>query len=332
MTADDRDPSTGVDSDSAPRWIGADELVRRVSPARARELIRAALANGLDVTSDPPRAVATAGQGQLLMMPSIGDSTVGTKLIGLHPDNPSRGLPRIQAVYVLMDSGTMTPSTLFDGVALTNLRTPATSAVAIDLLAAEVTDSAVVVGSGPQALGHAEALLQVRSVRRITVVGRDPGRARACAAQVVVAAQRSPGSATPDVVATADREALAQAVHSAQVVMCTTSSTTPVIHGDWVADGACIVAVGTHEAGHRELDSALMGRALVIVEDVATALREAGDVVLAIEDGSLAETDLRTLQSLVVGEVRRADDRPNVFKSVGMAWQDRVVAEGALAG
>ena len=36
------------DSEAAPMWIGADELARRVSPGRARELLRAALAGGLD--------------------------------------------------------------------------------------------------------------------------------------------------------------------------------------------------------------------------------------------------------------------------------------------
>lgn len=44
--------------------------------------------------------------------------------------DPALGLPRIQAVYVLMDAKTLTPRALVDGVGLTSLPAPATSAVA----------------------------------------------------------------------------------------------------------------------------------------------------------------------------------------------------------
>jgi ornithine cyclodeaminase len=36
-----------------------------------------------------------------------------------------------------------------------------------------------------------------------------------------------------------------------------------------------------------------------------------------------------TLGDLVLGCLTRATDRPNVFKGVGMAWQDLVLAEHA---
>ena len=319
------------DSKAAPMWIGADELARRVSPGRARELLRAALAAGLDPSSDPPRTVVEAGRGQLLLMPSAGATAVGTKVVGLARDNPTRGLPTIQAVYVLMDAETLTPQALIDGIALTNLRTPAVSAVAMQSLAADDVESAVMVGSGPQALGHAEALLALRSVRRITVAGRDAGRAESCARRIEALTPQG-GAAPAEVHATTDGSELEDAVRGAQVVMCATSSSTPVIDGAWVADGACVVAVGSHEPSSRELDSDLMARSVVVVEDVPAALREAGDIVQAIDEGALDPAHLHTLSDLVVGQVRRSTDRPHVFKSVGMSWEDLVVAEGALTG
>ena len=88
-----------------------------------------------------------------------------------------------------------------------------------------------------------------------------------------------------------------------------------------------MVAVGSHEPDARELDAPLLGRATVVVEDVATALREAGDVVLAIADGALAAADLVPMRDVVTGAVIVPADRPLVFKSVGMSWQDLVVAE-----
>ena len=129
----------------------------------------------------------------------------------------------------------------------------------------------------------------------------------------------------------ADSAAAAEAaVRRAQLVVCATSSATPVIDGDWVADGACVVAIGSHEPDRRELDASLLARSLVVVEDVATALREAGDVVMALAEGAVTAADLHPLQDLVQGRIRRADDRPNVMKTVGMAWEDLVVAEGAV--
>ena len=95
-------------------------------------------------------------------------------------------------------------------------------------------------------------------------------------------------------------------------------------------DDAVVVAVGSHEPDARELDAPLLGRATVVVESVATALREAGDVVLAIADGSLTPVELVPMRDVVTGAVAVPTDRPMVFKSVGMSWQDLVVAEAVL--
>ncbi len=93
------------------------------------------------------------------------------------PGNPARGLERIQALYVLFDAATLTPSAVLDGAALTTLRTPAVSAVAIDCLAPQEVSHVVIIGSGPQAVGHAEAILAIRTPTSITVVGRQVERA-----------------------------------------------------------------------------------------------------------------------------------------------------------
>jgi ornithine cyclodeaminase len=293
-----------------------------MSPDRARRLVIAALAQGLDPAADPPRGTPVVRQGQLLIMPSETAHSVGVKVLSVAPDNPERGRERIQALYVLMDAETLTPSVLIDGTAITSLRTPAVSAVGVDALAPQEVSRMVIFGSGPQAIGHGEAVLQVRRPGEVVVVGRreEPREAAALAIGELGVVCRA--------VAADDRAAVEREVRSAQVIVTATSSSTPVLVGDWVADGACIVAIGSHEPDRRELDAALMGRSLVVVEEVRTALREAGDVVLAIAEGALGEDGLHPLRDLVRGEVARAVDRPNVFKTVGMAWEDLVVAEG----
>jgi ornithine cyclodeaminase len=258
-------------------------------------------------------------------MPSASRRAAGVKVATVAPGNPAKGLERIQAVYVLCDAATLAPSALLDGAALTTLRTPAVSAVAIDCLAPQEVSQVVVIGSGPQAVGHAEAILAIRDPKSITVAGRALDRARSAANRI----RGLDDAPHVEALALADRDALEEAVRGADVVVTATSAATPVLDGTWVRDGACVVAIGSHEPDRREVGSDLVGRSLVVVEDVETARREAGDVVLAVADGALSWSDVSTLTDLVRGSVTRATDRPNVFKGVGMAWQDLAVAEHA---
>lgn len=124
----------------------------------------------------------------------------------------------------------------------------------------------------------------------------------------------------------------AAAVRRAQVVVTATSAREPVVDGRLVSDEAVVLAVGSHEPDVREIDGALMGRATVLVESRETALREAGDVVLAIHEGTLAPDTLVTLADLTGSRFAAPADRPLVVKTCGMGWQDLVVAVAAYRG
>lgn len=119
------------------------------------------------------------------------------------------------------------------------------------------------------------------------------------------------------------------AVRRADVIVCATTASEPLFPSAWVRDDAVVIAVGSHSPAARELPAELMGRASVVVEDRPTALREAGDVVLAIAEGTLGAADLIPMADVVRGR-ELPSDRPVVFKSVGMAWQDLVVARAVL--
>lgn len=334
---------------TAPAWFTADDIAAAVSPDRARRLIEAALLAGFDPATDPPRNHIPAGQGHLLIMPSVIGPWTGTKVASVSPGNPERGLPRIQATYVLMDTETLTPRALLQGDGLTSLRTPAVSAVAADRLAASDAAKLVVFGTGPQALGHIEAMAVIRDFREVVVCGREQERTRTAvdfARELGLAAR----AGEPEEVADAD------------VIVCATSSATPLFDGSLVPQKACVIAMGSHEPDRRELDAALVGRAQVTVEDVRTALREAGDVIMAIDDGTAPQPGSATdtndrrsptppegsgarstgrtgvvenlvpLADLVTGRVAPDWSRPRVFKGVGMSWQDLAVASGVVAG
>jgi ornithine cyclodeaminase len=298
-------------------WISEAD-VRRLPVSAVADALEEALGR-LEISADLPRAALPVAGGQLLLMPSAVDG-IGIKVLTVRDGSAGPVTPRIQGIYVLMDPATLTPAALIDGPALTCLRTPAVSMAAVRRLARPDSSRLVVFGAGPQARGHVLAVCAERPVTSVTVVAPRPEAVSALIAQLAAAG----------IAATAGAPA---AVAEADIVICATTASAPVFDGRLIADDACVVAVGSHEPGKRELDAALMGRATVVVEDVATALREAGDVVQAIREGVLEAEDLVALSALISRPAEH-HGRPQVFKSVGMAWEDLLVARhlAGLAG
>ena len=292
------------------RYLDAD-AVAALGYAAAVEAVSSALRGGLDPAADPSRVPVPLTHGQFLLMPSESPGSpgsAGVKVATVAPGNAELGLPRVQAVYLLFDRTTLALRAVLDGTALTTLRTPAVSVAAVLPRLPDRPLHVAVVGAGPQATGHVAALSAVREAASVTYLVRDPARA--------------PFDAVALATGPAD-----DALRAADVIVCATSARSPVLDSELVRDDAVVVAVGSHEPDARELDAALLGRSTVVVEDVGTALREAGDVVLALAEGALAEADLVTMVDVVTGRTEVPQDRPLVFKSVGMAWEDLVVAE-----
>ena len=284
---------------AAPPFLDADEVERRLDVVAAADALEAALRGGFDPETDPPRTAVPVGDGELLVMPSAAGGRSGAvKVVTVGGD------PRIQGICMVFDPRTLAPAALVDGIALTNLRTPAVSALAVRRLAVPDARRLLVFGRGPQARAHVEALRAVRPIERVDVLGRDRG---------------GPGTDVDDLVARAD------------IICCATTAREPLFDGTLVAEHATVVAIGSHEADAREVDEILVGRATTVVESRASALREAGDVLAAIASGTVSEDELVTLADLVTGRTHPDPRRPRLFKSTGMAWEDAVVASALVA-
>ena len=134
------------------RFLDAD-AVHALGPAAAVGAISDALRGELDPATDPPRASVGLSHGQFLLMPSEAPAAAGVKVVTVAPDNPSRGLPRIQGTYLLFDRATLALRAVLDGTALTTLRTPAVSVAAVLPRLPDRPLRVAVVGAGPQATG-----------------------------------------------------------------------------------------------------------------------------------------------------------------------------------
>ncbi|HZM80543.1 MAG TPA: hypothetical protein VFC19_32805 [Candidatus Limnocylindrales bacterium] len=298
-------------------FFDAEAIARLVPPPRAVAAIEAALRGGLDPAAGIARASVPLPAGELLLMPAWSASHAGVKLASIAPGNAALGLPRINAVYVLFDGVTLQPVALLDGSALTTLRTPAVSVAAIRSRLGSEPLRLIVFGAGPQGRGHISTLAAVATLSTVDVVVRSPDRVDLA-------------GGPPVNVLKAGSAEVAEALRAADVVVCATTARQPLFDSALLADRAIVVAIGSHEPHAREVDGQWCRRATVIVEDVATALRECGDVVQAIGEGALSADRLVPLKDAVGGTVDMSNG-PLLFKGSGMAWQDLVVAEAVLA-
>jgi ornithine cyclodeaminase len=277
-------------------FVAAADIKQRLDAVQAADALEAALLAGLDPEADPPRSMVPLDRGQLLVMPSAAAGHPVVKIVTVG------GAPRIQGVCVVFDGATLAPIALVDATALTSVRTAAVSALAVRRLAVPDARRLVVFGRGPQAHAHATALRAIRPIERVDMVARD----------------RS------DV----DVDEL---VAAADIICCCTTAREPLFDGALVTGDATVVAIGSHEPDARETDDALAARATIVVESRASALREAGDVVLAIDSGATTSDHLITLAELIRGDSRPAAGCPRFFKSTGMSWEDAVVAATLMA-
>ena len=300
-------------TDTIPSWISADEVYARVSFEAAIRAIQRDLKAGIEPSKDFARSIQMVNHGQLMLMPTQSSEFVGIKVLTLAPGNPTLGKATIQAVYLLMDAVTLSPVAIIDGTALTTLRTPATSAAAADHLAPDQIEHLVVFGSGPQAWGHVEAMRAIRTISRVIIVDIDPGRATALVTRVAASGLNA-------------RVGSADDVRDAQLIVCATTARTPLFDGSLVRDDSLTVAVGAYEPDARELDSELIRRAQLVVEDTSTALREAGDLIVPIAEGVIESASLIPMRDIITGATLVDHQRPRVFKSTGMSWEDLVVA------
>ena len=199
------------------------------------------------------------------------------------------------------------------------MRTGAAGGVAAKWLAREDARVAGVFGAGWQARGQVLALAEARKLERVKVWSRTPEkRERFCEKlRAKVPFELVPAQSAED------------AVRGSHIVVTITTSATPVFSGEWVEPGMHINAAGSNSILRQEIDEATVRRAdRVVVDSRATALKEAGDLLPALEKGRLHLGGLTELGEVIAG-VRPGRTRPDqvtLFESQGMAVQDLVIA------
>src|SRR5215210_5877354 len=229
--------------------------------------------------------------------------------------------------YVAVSSGASFVVALFDTNAgelaavieadkLGQLRTGAASAVAAKYLAREGAQTLGILGCGWQAESQLQCIREaVPTIDHVVAFCRTEERLDDfCRRFDAEAGETHRDAGGQDIVVTA------------------TSSSDPVLRGEWLTPGALVCAMGANRRSSRELDNVVVERAgFVCCDSIEQARIESGDLIEPVDQGILDWLEVHELQEVVAGEVqgRQAQDDVALFKSNGLAAWD--LAIGALA-
>ncbi len=257
------------------------------------------------------------GIGALAAMPSYlgGVDAMGIKVISVFPGNWGTEYDSHQGAVMLFDARQGRLLAIADATEITAIRTAAVSGVATRALAREDAGDLAILGSGTQARTHLEAMLAARPIGRVRVWSRSPRNADRFVQQ---AANRHGIAVEP--IPSAE-----QSVAGADLICTTTSATEPILLGRWISPGAHINAVGAAFPTARELDAEAVARSRLFVDRRESALNEAGDFLIAREEGAVDERHiLGELGEVLTGDVQGRTGRDDItlFESLGLAVED----------
>lgn len=247
------------------------------------------------------------------------------KTVTVYPENPGKGdsLPSVQGACMLFDDVTGRPSAIIDSQLLTYWKTAADSVLGAKLLGPTRPSHLVIIGAGQVARSLIEAYAALfPSLCTITICARHLAAAEKLIAEVSIDDLELRASDQPSA-----------SVPTADIVATATTSSTPVLQGEWLKPGAHVDLVGAYSLTMREADNATLQRGALYVDSRDTTVTHIGELVMPIAAGVISTHDvladfydlLASDQALPVDEVD--DERITVFKNGGGAHLDLMIAQ-----
>ena len=295
-----------------PLYLTEAEIGKLLSPADALEAVEACferMARG--AIQNKPRTRMRVDDGRFAVM-SAADEELGLAGLKSYTWLPG-GTP---FVVVLFDTQKAQLAAVIEADKMGQLRTGAASGVAAKYLAKPDARTLGVIGCGWQAESQVACIREaVPTIESVVAYCRTEEKLEAFCKKV----RAEPGESHRD---PAEQD----------IVVTVTTSQDPVLRGEWLEPGALVCAVGANVPRARELDNAVLERAVfVCCDSIEQCKLEAGDLIEPVERGVLDWLEVHELHEVVSGEIagRSSPDDIVLFKSTGLAAWD--VAIGAKA-
>jgi len=305
--------------------LNQNDVMKVLDMAECMEVVEKAfveLASGTAVL--PLRINLFTQEGLGLYMPAYLKEmgALACKVVTSYVNNPAKHhLPTIMGKVLLQDPETGDVICIMDGGYLTAVRTGAASGVATRYLAREDRGQKVgIFGAGAQARTQLWAMTVARDVAKACVYDVNDESVSRFITEMT-------SKLKLDIIKATSPE---QVLEEADIICTASSSPTPLFDGSKVREGTHINSVGSHTPKAREMDTAIIKRSKVIADSYDACLREAGDIMIPIQEGAIDKSHLYAeLGEVIIGKKSgRADAREiTLFKYNGLAIQDVATAK-----
>lgn len=270
----------------------------------------------------PLRYVTTMAQGKLNLMlkPASVDSQkrAAIKILTQKEMGAVRGIPAIVGIVLVLDTETGEVLSIMDGEYLTALRTGAASGLATKYFARENAETLAIFGCGAQGKTQLEAVAAVRNIKKVWIFDKYK-----MAAESFISEMKGKLNINIQIAASTN------VLKECDVICTATNSEAPLFLKEDLKEGVHINAIGSYKPNMQEVDPHILKEAKLFVDQKAPCLAESGDLINPINDGlftaehvfgEIGEFPLKRVEG------RTSANEITVFKSVGVAIQDFVVA------
>lgn len=219
---------------------------------------------------------------------------------------------------LLFDATLGTLAAMIPATLITALRTGAAGGVAARYLARKDARVLGLIGAGVQGRAQVEAIRAVRPLDTVKIFDVHEPAARSLADDLTRSGMQAR-------LVKSAREC----VQGSDIIISATTSSVPVVLGEWLEPGMHVSAIGANSPVKHELDAEAFARSRLVLDFREQVLLEAGDLIAARQCGAIVDRDLSLeLGDVVAGQVpgRQSAQEITVFKSVGVAFQDVAVA------
>jgi phosphoribosylformylglycinamidine synthase len=298
----------------------------------------------------PHRASVTRPNGQVsLFMPATTPSSIGVKIVGVAPSQAPRPgeepTPGLKSVLTICDELGQAVGVL-NAAELTAFRTALGSMLLYRYR--KSTQNIVVFGAGKQAEWHIRlaVLIKANDIGNITIVNRSQTRAN----QLVESLTKAGLSPHIQIrVFQGNQNALEGLAKEADVIFCTTPSTTPLFPASYLISEPkkprFISAIGSYRLDMQELDPALLSeittpsgcfasqvhKAWIAVDSIKGCMDEAGELVKAgVVTENMVEVGKMDGLRQEEGVEEWLEEGFVVYKSVGVGVMDIAIGKALL--
>lgn len=264
------------------------------------------LLNMNDYIETIEEAYQQMGQGKATMLPRINVDSFQKpgflkilsasfskwEVAGTHIYTMTRG-GSFQKVILLFDITSGNLQAVIESDRIGWLVPGAASAVATKYLAKKEAKSMGVFGSGRQARSQLFAISFVRNLKLVKVYSPQKNHQQKYCEEMRALLDLN-------IIAVDSPE---EAIRGSDIISTTTNSITPIFNGNLIEIGTHINAIGAHYPDRRELDSVCIQRSKVVVDSKDRALKEEGEILIPIQEGTLTPDHIYgELSEIIVGK------------------------------